>query len=418
MRRRRRPEVISSKTDERRGHCVCVATPASAPSFAIGRNELLTMVVIAFLVFYGNSMIAPLVPALARGFGVDPNDLRWLIPSFSLLYGAATLIYGLLSDRFGRYPVLRILLICASATTLSLSFAMNAHQLVLLRLLSGAGTGGIATISLAIIGDHYPYALQARPMGRMFGAIAAGMGLGSSLGPLLNPLFGWQNEVRIIALGFGAAACWVSYRYQKDAHPQALHISLWEYSCVLRTRRGGRALAFIIANSAFHGGIFAWLGVLLASRYHLGDIGIGLVLMGYGLPDLLFGTVIGSWGDRFGRRYVISIGFICASICAFLLALHTTPLITALIITALSVGFDATHPLMSSITTSLAPNHRGQITGLATFATFSGMAIGALGFRLLMMPYFSEALVCFAFVELGMGVLAFYAFRSETPTAI
>jgi MFS family permease len=234
------------------------------------------MVVIAFLVFYGNSMIAPLVPALARGFGVDPNDLKWLIPSFSLLYGAATLIYGLLSDRVGRYPVLRILLICASATTLSLSFAMNAHQLVLLRLLSGAGTGGIATISLAIIGDHYPYALQARPMGRMFGAIAAGMGLGSSLGPLLNPLLGWQNEVRITALGFGAAACWVSYRYQKDAHPQALHISLWEYSCVLRTRRGGRALAFIIANSAFHGGIFAWLGVLLASRYHLGDIGIGL----------------------------------------------------------------------------------------------------------------------------------------------
>jgi MFS family permease len=145
------------------------------------------MVVIAFLVFYANSMIAPLVPALARGFGVHTYDLKWLIPSFSLLYGGATLIYGLLSDRFGRYPVLRILLICASATTLSLSFAMNAHQLLLLRLLSGAGTGGIATIALAIIGDHYPYALQGRPMGRMFGAIEAGMGLGSSLGPLLNP---------------------------------------------------------------------------------------------------------------------------------------------------------------------------------------------------------------------------------------
>jgi MFS family permease len=380
------------------------------------------MVVIAFLVFYANSMIAPLVPALARGFGVHPYDLKWLIPSFSLLYGGATLIYGLLSDRFGRYPVLRILLICASATTLSLSFAMNAHQLLLLRLLSGAGTGGIATIALAIIGDHYPYALQGRPMGRMFGAIEAGMGLGSSLGPLLNPLLGWQNELRIIALGFGTAACWVSYQYQKDAHPQALHISLWEYAheyfCVLHTRRGGRALTFIIVNSAFHGGIFAWLGVLLASRYHLGDIGIGLVLMGYGLPDLLFGTVIGSWGDRYGRRYVVPIGFICASICAFLLALHTTPLISALIITALSIGFDATHPIMSSITTSLAPNHRGQITGLATFANFSGMAIGALGFRHLMMPDLGAALVSFACVELGVGVLAFYTFRSETPTAI
>ncbi len=299
---------------------------------------------------------------------------------------------------------------------------MNAHQLVLLRLLSGAGTGGIATISLAIIGDHYPYALQGRPMGRMFGAIAAGMGLGSSLGPLLNPLLGWQNELRIIALGFGTAACWVTYKYQKDAHPQALHIPLWEYaqeySCVLHTRRGGRSLAFIIANSAFHGGIFAWLGVLLASRYHLGDIGIGLVLMGYGLPDLLFGTVIGSWGDRYGRRYLVPIGFIWGSVCAFLLALRSTPFISALIITGLSIGFNATHPLMSSITTSLAPNHRGQTTGLVTFANFSGMAIGALGFRGLMMPYFGAALVCFASVELGLGILAFYAFRSETPAVI
>jgi MFS family permease len=369
--------------------------------------------------WYANSMIAPLLPALARGLRGHPYDLKWLIPGFSLLYGAATLIYGLLSDRFGRYPVLRILLICASAITLSLSCAMNVHQLLLLRLLSGAGTGGIATIALTIIGDHYPYAVQGRPMGRMFGAIAAGMGLGSSLGPLLNPLLGWRNELRVIAFGLGTAAFWVSYRYKKDAHPQSMHGSLWEcaqeYCCILHTRRGGRALAFITVNSAFHGGIFAWLGVLLASRYDLGDVGIGLVLMGYGLPDLLFGTVIGSWGDLYGRRYVVPIGFICASVCAFLLVLHTTPLISALIVTGLSIGFDATHPLMSSISTSLAPKHRGQITGLATFANFSGMAIGALGFRRLMMPHFSVALVCFASVEFGMGILAFYAFRAEAP---
>ena len=34
------------------------------------------------------------------------------------------------------------------------------------------------------------------------------------------------------------------------------------------------------------------------------------------------------------------------------------------------------------------------------------------------MPYFGKALVCFASVELGLGILAFYAFRSEIPTAI
>jgi predicted MFS family arabinose efflux permease len=109
------------------------------------------------------------------------------------------------------------------------------------------------------------------------------------------------------------------------------------------------------------------------------------------------------------------VGFFWASSCAFLLALQSTPLMSALIITALSIGFDATHPLMSSITTSLDPKHRGQITGLATFANFLGMAIGALVFRRLMVPHFSAALVCFACAEFGVGALALYAFRAEAP---
>jgi predicted MFS family arabinose efflux permease len=411
--------LISLSLDKRLDRSVDAAAPASPSDSLGGRDELWTMAAIAFLVFYSNYMIAPLIPALARGFGVHPFDLKWLIPGFSILYGVATLLYGILSDRLGRYPVLRVLLGFAAATTLAFSFAMSAHELVLLRLLSAVGTGGIATIALSIIGDRYPYVVQGRPMGRMFGAIAAGMGLGSSLGPLLNPLLGWRNEVRILALGFGTAACWITRRNNSKVFRCTKNDSLLgyalEYRCILDAPRGGRTLAFIFANGAFHGGIFAWLGVLLASRYHLGEIGIGLVFAGYGMPDLLFGFVIGSWGDRYGRRYVVPIGFLWASICALFLALHTTPLISALIITALSIGFDATHPLMSSITTSIDPKHRGQITGLATFANFAGMAIGALVFRRLMVPRFSTALVCFACVESVVGALAFYAFRAEAP---
>jgi MFS family permease len=98
--------------------------------------------------------------------------------------------------------------------------------------------------------------------------------------------------------------------------------------------------------------------------------------------------------------------------------MRSTPLISALIITALSVGFDATHPLMSSITTSIDPKHRGQITGLATFANFVGMAIGALVFRRLMVPGFATALICFACAEFGAGALALFAFRTEVSASV
>jgi MFS family permease len=233
------------------------------------------MAAIAFLVFYNNYMIAPLVPVLARGFGVHPDDLQWLVPGFSMLYGVATLVYGVMSDRFGRYPVLRVLLGFAAATTLALWFAMSARQLLLLRLLSAAGTGGIATIALSIVGDHYPFAVPGRPMGRMFGAIVAGMGLGSSLGPLLNPLLGWRNELRILALAFAVLSYWITRRYNNKLRLPATDGSLWEYAreyfLILDAPRGGRTLAFIFFNGAFHGGIVAWLAVFLTNRYRLSE---------------------------------------------------------------------------------------------------------------------------------------------------
>lgn len=395
--------------------------PGDAQRTSSGGDQLWMMALIALLVSYGNSMIAPLIPALAHGFGVRPTELKWLVPGFSLLYGSATLLYGVLSDRLGRYPVLRVLLGLAAATTLSLSFARGAGQFVLLRLASGATTGGIATIAVSIIGDRYPYVIQGRPMGRMFGAIAAGMGLGASLGPLLNPLAGWRNELRILALGYGTLACWASRLELNNGDFLKTNDSLWtyarEYLCIFDAPRGGRTLALISANGAFHGGIFAWLGVILASRYHLNETGIGLVMLGYGLPDLIVGLTIGSWGDRYGRRYVVPIGFLWSSICALLLALRSTPLLSALVISALSVGFGTTHPLMSSITTSIDPKHRGQITGLATFSNYIGMAVGALLFRHLMVPHFSFALVCFACLQFGIGALSSYAFRGEKPAS-
>lgn len=381
-------------------------------------SELWGMAAISFLVSYSNSMIAPLIPALAREFGIRPPDFKWLVPGFSVFYGIATLFYGVLSDRFGRYRVLRVLLILAAVAVLALSLANSSHQLVLFRCVSAASTGGIVTIALSIIGDRYPYVVQGRPMGGMFGAIATGIGFGSSLGPLLDPVLGWRNELRILGSGFGIAALWITQPEDGAVLRKAVD-SLWryarEYRCIVEAPRGGRTLAFIFANGAFHGGIFAWLGVLLASRYHLGEIGIGVVLAGYGLPDLLLGEVIGSWGDRYGRRRVVPIGFLWASICALLLAFESTPLASALTIAALSLGYGATHPLMSSITTSLDPTHRGQLTGLATFANFLGVACGALLFRRLMVPHFTFALVYFGCGELSVGVLAFYAFRVERP---
>ena len=382
-------------------------------------SQLWVMAAVAFAIFYSNYMMAPLIPALSREFSVSPYQLGWLIPGFLIPYGISTLVYGALSDRWGRTPMLVPLLCFATTTMILVSFAGSWRTLLIARILSGVGCGGIVTIALAAVGDSYPYEVQGRPMGRMFGAIAAGIGFGSTLGPILNPLVGWRNEFRGLACVCSLAAVFI-IKTSKSALKVTKRLSSFdqvirEYLVVLETPRGGRTLAFIFCNGAFHGGIFAWLSLLLMSRYHLHDTGIGLALAGYGLPGIFFGTVIGTWADRYGRSFVVPVGFLWAAGSAFLLLLPSPRFVAALVITALSVGFDATHPLMSSITTSLDPKHRGQITGLATFTNFVGMGIGAFCFQQLIAFSFTAALAIFASAQTLLGFAALYGFRGERP---
>jgi predicted MFS family arabinose efflux permease len=65
----------------------------------------------------------------------------------------------------------------------------------------------------------------------------------------------------------------------------------------------------------FHSGVFTWLGLYFSERYHLGDEGIGLALLGYGVPGMLLGPIIGRVADRIGRKRIIPSGILIAALC-------------------------------------------------------------------------------------------------------
>lgn len=62
-----------------------------------------------------------------------------------------------------------------------------------------------------------------------------------------------------------------------------------EYVRLLGLSRARRTYAYVLLNAVLQSGVYTWLGVYLARRYHLGDVGIGLALLGYGVPGFLLG---------------------------------------------------------------------------------------------------------------------------------
>src|SRR3546814_17674420 len=88
------------------------------------------------------------------------------------------------------------------------------------------------------------------------------------------------------------------------------------YRDLIGTPRGQRTYGYVFVNSIFHSGVFTWLGVYFEQRYGLGPVGIGVALLGYGIPGFLFGPLIGRSADRWGRArgsYERRVGNECAS---------------------------------------------------------------------------------------------------------
>jgi predicted MFS family arabinose efflux permease len=388
-----------------------------------GRESVLRILsAAAFLVIFQAYLVAPLIPALSIQFCVSTDFLGLLVPAYMLPYGISALFYGPVSDRVGRKPVILALLTMTVVTVAGAATARTAQQMILWRLFGGVATGGIVPISLALLGDLFPYEERGRAIGWIFGAVAGGMAFGSTLGALFNPIIGWHWEFLLTA-GLSAIVLGFAIRFHKhlereiDPHSLSLGKVLAGYLLLFSNPRGAKVYIYILLNGVFHSGIFSWLGLYFSQRYHLGDSGIGLALLGYGVPGMLLGPLIGHIADQIGRNRIIPLGILKAALsgAAFI---PEAPVIWPTILTAiLSLGYDMSHPLLAGISTSLNPSRRALAMGMNAFVVFTGYGLGALAFEPLLKFGFNQALAVFAVAQLMLALLAIPLLRDEDSSA-
>jgi predicted MFS family arabinose efflux permease len=378
---------------------------------------------LTFLVFFQAFMVAPLLPALALEFKVDPEKMGTIIPAYLFPYGIATLFYGLLSDHFGRRRIMLLSLISFVVFTLLTTRSSSSTELLLWRFLTGLGASGIVPLALALIGSSYPMNQRGRPLGWLFGAMAGGMAFGSSFGLFLEPYLGWRGLFGACSL-CGALLLVGLFRFRNsldlDSGKSQLTLSgvFKGYAGLIGTTRGARTYACVFVNAIFHSGVYTWLGLYLRDRHHLTEPQTGFALLGYGVPGFLLGPLLGRWVDRAGRAHLLPAGIAISSLSAFLLIPQTSVALAALAVTALSLGYDMSQPLLAGIVTSLDPKRAGQAMGLNVFFLFSGLGIGSIAFSNLLFRFgMNQSLLIFGLFELAMASLGVLMFSKERPGA-
>ncbi len=140
---------------------------------------------IVLMEFTAFGMIIPLSPYLARDFGADDLQVGLLMSVYSLAQLIFAPLWGYLSDRLGRRPIILICLVGSSLFYLWFAFAQTLGTLFLTRVLAGV-FGAVMSVAMACIADITGEKERSKNMG----LVGAGIGLGFIIGPLLGGVFG------------------------------------------------------------------------------------------------------------------------------------------------------------------------------------------------------------------------------------
>ncbi|MGJ1436160.1 MFS transporter [Sphingobacterium siyangense] len=370
-----------------------------------------------FIVFFQGFMVAPLLPLLSEQFGTTTRHVSFIEPSYLLGYGLFTLVYAPLSDRFGRFRIITLCLIIFSVLTLLTAYAHGINQMIFLRLLTGIGAAGIAPTTISWISDRYPYEERGHALGIFFGNMAGGTAFGSSAGALITSLVGWQW----LFIGVASIALLILLlivMYQKDIFKanemiRGVKENIFLVFCnILSSGRARHTYFYVLFNGMFHGGIFAWLAYFFYRNYDLDELQIGLALLGYGIPGLLLGPLLGKLADHYGRQRIIPLGLFFGALTVLLLSQNLNLAASCVLVALLSLGFDLSHPLFAAIVTTFSAQ-KGAATGLFAFFLFSGYGLGSLLLSLIINIGLETAFQVFGGCLLLAAICSIFVFRKE-----
>ncbi|GEJ58643.1 MFS transporter [Anaeromyxobacter diazotrophicus] len=344
------------------------------------RRSLAILFVIVFVDLLGFGMVIPVMALYAERLGAPDSQIGWLMTGYSAMQFVFTPIWGRLSDRLGRRPLLLLSIVMTAVAFFGYAVAPTFAWLLVSRLFAGAATANIA-IAQAYIADVTPPEGRARGMG----LIGAAFGLGFILGPAMGGLL---SKVSLAAPGYAAAALAAvngvaaffvlpepAARVEAQHRPRFLRL-------VEEFKKPGirrLILIYLFAILAFSG-MEATFALLAAHRYHLDRSEVSYVFAFIGVVvTVVQGGLIGPLTRRFGERALLVAGLLAQG--AGLAALPYAGGLGGLLGACLPLAFGSgltTPALTSLISRSAAADDQGGTLGVGQAAAALGRVVGPI----------------------------------------
>lgn len=176
------------------------------------------------------------LPALTEGLGAPMSHAHLTLGALLLSFGSSQLIWGSLSDRFGRRPILLWGLAAYTLASIASTLAPSVVWLIGWRVVQGAAMGVVVVRARAIVRDLYQRTEGARIMSKGLSGLGVLACVSAPLGGLLSELYGWRVALRagflIMVVVFGLGS-WLGTHMDGTVH--SLTNGAWFWSVLIAT---------------------------------------------------------------------------------------------------------------------------------------------------------------------------------------
>ena len=395
-------------------------------------TSLIPLWISTFIDIIGFSILIPYLPRFTTDFGASLFQVGLLLSANSFFSLFGNMIWGSLSDKYGRKP---ILLICQFGTLtgfIIMAFSTNLTILFISRIVDGI-FGGNYPIAKAVVGDIVPPDRRSKEMSNIGVAWTVGNLIGPGIGGLLSG-FGILGP-GLFGAGLSLVTILITIFIFRESNPHltgtasTAELSAFEkkqaISLSLLKQHDPRLL--LIQNLFNNISFFIFIttvSIFVAQRYDLTPAEIGWMISSMGLIKLLVRFLIFSpMLKRFGDKKTIMIGFI-TFLAAYTWLIFVNQLWEYMTIFVL-VGFAAacTFAVMSGMMSrSVGKERQGEMMGLSTAADNVSQILGpTLGSYLLSLPspfLYGISTAAFSLTTLLLGFIPLQKEKNPAPTQI
>ena len=256
-----------------------------------GKRFLVWLAGLSVLGFLATDMYLPAFAAIQADLQTPASAVSASLSLFLAGFAAAQLLWGPLSDRYGRKPVLLIGLTIFALGSLGMLWVENAATLLVLRFVQAVGVCAAEVIWQALVTDYYP----SQKVNRIFATIMPLVGLSPALAPLLGSWllvhFSWQA---IFATLFAITVVLILPIFWLKPTTKARNNSQdgLTFTDLLRSKTyRGNVLIYAACSASF----FAWL---TGSPFILSEMGYSPAVIGLSYVPQTIAFLIGGYGCR------------------------------------------------------------------------------------------------------------------------